>query len=263
MVSVDDARAKWARGEALTGFWLAVPAAFSAELVTLSGADYVCVDQQHGLIDYPMMVSMAAAIEARGALPITRVPANETWLIGKALDAGAMGVVVPMVNSPAEAAKAAAACRYPPSGIRSFGPIRAAISMGTGKPRQLERALCIVMVETAEGVANVADIAATPGVDAIYVGPADLALGLGLEPGLDVPDPAHGAAIETIRAACDKAGIIAGIQCDSGEASAKRIEAGFRLVTVGKDSTMLQGAALRELRVARGGSADDVRLGYT
>lgn len=260
---VNNARAKWQRGEALTGFWTAIPAAFSAELLALSGADYVCIDQQHGLIDYNTMLPMLAAIEARGALPITRVPANETWLISKALDAGAMGVVVPMVNTAEDAANAVAACRYPPDGVRSFGPIRAAVAMGSGKPKDLQRALCVVMVETEEGLANVDAIAATPGVDAIYIGPADLALGLGLEPGLDVPDPKHRAAIETIAAACERAGIVAGIQCDNGAAAAAYIARGFRLVTLAKDSTMLQAAAMSALHVARGGSAEQVRLGYT
>lgn len=260
---VEQARASWQQGRALTGFWTAIPAAFSAELLALAGPDYICVDQQHGLIDYPTMLPMLAAIESRGVLPITRVPANDPWLIGKALDAGAMGVVVPMVNTPSEAARAVAACRYPPDGIRSFGPIRAAIAMGTGKPRELERVLCIVMVETEVGVRNVDAIAATPGVDAIYIGPADLALGLGLQPGLDVPDPRHREAIEIIHAACQRAGIVAGIQCDSGESAARHLESGFRLVTVGKDSTMLQASGARFLNTARTGVDADVRLGYT
>lgn len=262
-MNAEQARAKWALDEALTGFWVAIPAAFSAELIALSGADYVCIDQQHGLIDYTTMLPMLVAIESRGALPVTRVPGNETWLIGKALDAGAMGVIIPMVNTADEAARAVAACRYPPHGVRSFGPIRAAVAMGTGKPRDLERALCIVMVETEAGVANVEAIASTPGVDGIYIGPADLALGLGLQPSLEVSDHKHREAIETIRQACTRAGIVVGIQCDSGRAAATYLDRGFRLVTVAKDSTMLQAAALRELDAARGGARGEVRLEYT
>lgn len=156
-----------------------------------------------------------------------------------------------MVSTAEEAARAAAACRYPPDGIRSFGPTRAAVAMGTGTPRELERVLCVVMVETEAGVRNVDAIASTPGVDAIYIGPADLALGL--QPGVDVPDPRHREAIEIIRVACERAGIVAGIDCESGEPAARYLEAGFRLVTVGKDSTMLQASALRFLTTARGG----------
>lgn len=248
---VEQARASWQENRALTGFWAAIPAAFSAELLALAGPDYVCVDQQHGLIDYPAMLPMLAAIESRGVLPITRVPANDAWLIGKALDAGAMGVIVPMVSTAEEAARAAAACRYPPAGIRSFGPTRAALALGTSKARELERVLCVVMVETEAGVRNVDAIASTPGVDAIYIGPADLALGLGLQPGADVPDPRHREAIEIIRVACERAGIVAGIHCESGEPAARYLEAGFRLVTVGKDSTMLQASARRFLATAR------------
>jgi 4-hydroxy-2-oxoheptanedioate aldolase len=172
-------------------------------------------------------------------------------------------VIVPLVSTPEEAARAVSACRYPPDGTRSYGPVRAALTMGTGEPRELERVLCVVMVETEAGVRNVDAIAATPGVDAIYIGPADLALSLGLRPGLDVPDPRHREAIGVIQAACERAGIVVGIQCESGELAARYLKAGFQLVTVGKDSSMLQQRAVEHLNVARTGTAADVLEDYS
>jgi 4-hydroxy-2-oxoheptanedioate aldolase len=254
-VTPDQVRQKWRAGDVSYGLWTAIPDPFAAELSALSGLDYICVDQQHGVMDYSDLVSLLPAIERHGVLPITRVPANEPWLIGRSLDAGAMGVVVPMVSTAEQAAAAVAACRYSPHGIRSFGPIRAVIAAGSSDPRQLESVLCVVMVETVEGLANVEAIAATPGVDAIYVGPADLALSLGLEPKLEATEPRHAEAIAAIQKACTQSGIAAGIQCSDGAAARLQAQAGFQMVTVAKDSALLQAAVRRELRVARGGDA--------
>src|SRR5690606_1042151 len=130
----------------------------------------------------------------------------------KALDAGAQGVVVPLVNTRAQAAAAVAACRYPPKGVRSFGPTRAALISESRDAASLgDSVLCFVMVETREGLENIDEIASTPGLDGIYIGPADLALGLGLAPDLDKTDPEHVAAVDRILKACKKNGIVAGI----------------------------------------------------
>jgi 4-hydroxy-2-oxoheptanedioate aldolase len=235
--------------------WPAVPDAFAAEMCAQSGLDYICVDQQHGMMDYTNLVSLLPAIERHGVLPITRVPANEPWLIGRSLDAGAMGVVVPMVSTAAQAAAAVAACRYAPHGIRSFGPIRAVVAAGTSDPRALESVLCVVMVETVEGLANLDQIAATPGLDAIYIGPADLALSLGLPPRLEATDERHAGAITAIREACKKSGIAAGIQCNDGAHAWEQAAAGFQMVTIAKDSALLQAAVRRELLSAKGETA--------
>lgn len=251
----DDIRARWAAGEVTLGMWSALADPFAAELAALSGLDYICLDQQHGLIDYRDLVAILPSIERHGVLPITRVPANDTAAIGRSLDAGAMGVVVPMVNTAEQAAAAVAACRYAPDGLRSFGPIRAAVAAGTTDPRKLGAALCIVMVETEEGIANLPEIVATPGLDAIYVGPADLGLSLGTKPTLEPTDPRHVAAIAQIRDACVKGGIAAGIQCSDGTSARRRIEEGFQMVTFAKDSALLQAAVRRELQIARGEDA--------
>lgn len=257
-------RQKWQRGEPAFGAWAALPSAFAVELMAQEGISYVCADQQHGLVDYQDTIEMYRAAEGRGAVPITRVPANESWMIAKALDAGAQGVVVPLVNNGAEAAAAVAACRYPPSGVRSFGPIRAAL-IGTSRDAKTlgDSVLCFVMVETREGLDNLDEIAATPGLDGIYVGPADLALGLGLPPDLDKTEPEHVAAVEKIRQACERNRIVAGIQCASGASGRSYAEKGFGLITIIKDSALLQAGTRNEIRAAHGEAKSGGALGYT
>ncbi len=253
MATAMDLRRKWSEGHAALGAFAVIPSSFSAELMCVPGLDYVCIDQQHGLIDYPQMVDMMRAVELNDVATFTRVPANESWIIGKVLDAGVQGVIVPMVNNRAEASKAVAACRYGRGNTRSYGPIRASMVM---KSRDIsivgDQILCFVMVETREGVENVGEIASTPGLDGIYIGPADLALGLGLAPDLDKEEPEHVAAVEKILIACQQNNIVPGIQCGSGKAAYKQVEKGFRMVTFFKDSAILPVSAEQELSIARG-----------
>ena len=171
-----------------------------------------------------------------------RVARNEPFPIGQALDLGAQGVIVPMVESAEEAAAAVAACRYAPEGIRSFGALRA----GAG-----ERPLCLVMIETRAGLEHAAEIAATPGLDGIYVGPSDLALSLGLQPTLRLEHPPVLEALAVVHAACADAGIAAGVHCLAAEDVAEHRER-FAMVTAGGDTMQLQGALAAALRTARG-----------
>jgi 4-hydroxy-2-oxoheptanedioate aldolase len=250
-------REAWAEGRTAFGLWSAIPSSFSAELVAGTDVDYVCVDQQHGVVDFASMVPMLQAIEAAGATPITRVLSNDPFRIMKALDAGAWGVIVPLVNGAEEAARAVAACRYPPHGIRSYGPIRAASVIGSRNPEDLAgEVLCLVMVETREALENVGEIAATPRVDGIYIGPADLAISLGIPPTMDITGDAHIEAVRRIRDACHEHGIAAGIQAASGESAKKHAEAGFDMVTVATDAALLSAAAHQEVSAARGGLAE-------
>lgn len=249
-----DLRRKWAAGEAALGAFATIPSAFSIELMCVPGLDYVCIDQQHGLIDYTNMLDMMRAAELHDVIPFTRVPANESWMIGKAFDAGIQGVIVPMVNNRTEAQKAVAACRYGVGNTRSYGPLRASMVMNSRDVSVVgDQVLCFVMVETREGVENVEEIASTPGLDGIYIGPADLALGLGLPPDLDKQEPEHVAAVEKILRACQKNAIVPGIQCGSGKAARAQVERGFRMVTYFKDSAALTVAAEQDLVIARGG----------
>jgi len=254
---VNPIREVWEAGRTAFGLWSVVPGSFGAEILARTGVDYVCVDQQHGIIGYDAMVPMLQAIDAGGAAPITRVLSGDPYGIMKSLDAGARGVIVPLVNSAAEAQSAVAACRYPPRGVRSFGPSRAASVIGSGDPEVLEReALCFVMVETREALERVDEIAATPGLDGIYVGPSDLALSLGLPPTLEVREDEHAEAIERVRKACAKSGIVAGIHSPSGEWARRHAEAGFDMVTVATEASLLRSAALAELAVVRGEGAE-------
>ena len=244
----------WASGRPTYGIWCALPSSVSMEMVAGIGFDYACVDMQHGAIDYTTALPMFQAARAGGVTPITRVPANDAGLIGKVLDAGAAGVVVPLVNTAEEAARAVAACRYPPVGQRSFGPIRASMITGNRDPQDLQKVACIVMVETGEGLENVDEIAAVEGLDAIYVGPSDLAIALGVPTGYERPEPVHVEAIERIRTACERHGVTAGIQCDSGPMAARRIEQGFGMVTVGNEGGFMRKLAKQELDTAKAGT---------
>ncbi|SOD98985.1 HpcH/HpaI aldolase family protein [Blastococcus haudaquaticus] len=247
-------QALWDAGGAVRGAWCAAPSSVTAEAVASVGYDYVCLDMQHGAIGYADAVPMLQAVSGRGATPIVRVGANDPAEIGKVLDAGALGVVVPMVGSAEEAARAVAACRYPPRGRRSYGPVRAATVFGSRAVADLEQVVCAVMVETEEGLDRVDEIAGTEGVSAIYVGPSDLALALGLPPAYEHDDPAHQQAIERIREACDRHGVIAGIHCDGGAMASRRLQQGFRMVTVVNDLVTLRNGVAAELAAVTAGS---------
>jgi 4-hydroxy-2-oxoheptanedioate aldolase len=249
-------RVAWSESRTAFGLWMTVPGSIGAEIFAGAGVDYVCVDQQHGVIDYDSMVPMFQAIGAEGSAPITRVLSNDPFTIMKALDAGAWGVIVPLIGSAEDAARAVSACRYPPLGLRSYGPVRAAGVIGSRDPEKLGgEVLCLVMVETREALERVEEIAATPGLDGIYIGPSDLALSLGLSPTLDVTEDVHVEAINRIREACNQNGIAAGIHAASGESAREHAEAGFDMVTVATDAALLRAAALREVSLARGGHA--------
>lgn len=239
------------------GCWLSLANTYTAEALARLGFDWVCVDLQHGLLDYADLTRLLPAISVSDATPIVRVPWNEPYEIMKALDAGAYGVIVPMVNNRAEALQAVAACRYPPDGNRSFGPIRAALYGGRGYAEQANGQIaCIAMVETREGLDNLDEIVTTPGLDAVYVGPSDLALALGLPATGDTDEPEHVAAVTRILAACKRAGIAAGIHTSSLAFSQRHLAAGFNFVTLGSDAGFMMRAAARDLAAVRAGGVE-------
>jgi 4-hydroxy-2-oxoheptanedioate aldolase len=185
-------------------------------------------------------------------VPLVRVPWNEPYEIMKALDAGAYGVIVPMVNSRAEAEQAVAACRYPPTGMRSFGPMRAALYGGRGYAAEANGQIaCIAMIETEEGLRHLDEIVTTPGLDAVYIGPADLALALGLPAVGDTDEPRHAAAVSRIADACRGAGIAVGIHTSSLAYAKRYLAAGFNLVTLGSDAGFMLRAAAGDLAAVR------------
>jgi 4-hydroxy-2-oxoheptanedioate aldolase len=181
----------WKQGGAAVNGWLAIPSAFAAEVMAQAGWDSVTVDLQHGVQDYMSMVACFQGMQPHGVLPMVRVPWNEPGIIGKVLDGGAYGVICPMVNTVAEAEAFVAACRYPPAGKRSNGPIRAGI-YGESTSYQStanEEVLCIPMIETQEAVDNLEKILDVPGIDAVYIGPSDLGFSMGMIPILDREEP--------------------------------------------------------------------------
>jgi 4-hydroxy-2-oxoheptanedioate aldolase len=251
-------RAKWGADEAAFGLWAGIPSSITAELAALAGYDYVCVDLQHGLGTEATMVSMFQAAQAGGAAPLARLAWNEPWLIMRALDLGAAGVILPLVDNAGEAARAVEACRYPPHGRRSYGPIRAELVAGTAVPDELGAdALCFAMFETRDGLDNLDEIAATPGLDGLYIGPSDLSIALGLPPRGVAVDPgedrqALAEAIDRVREACAANGLVPGMHCAAGAAAERYASDGFRLITVGVDTSLFRSTISRELHAARG-----------
>ncbi|HEY0267458.1 MAG TPA: aldolase/citrate lyase family protein [Rhizomicrobium sp.] len=225
----------WASGKAVVNGWLAIPSAFSAEVLSKCGFDAITVDLQHGVQDYMSMVACFQGMQASPVTPMVRVPWNEPGIIGKVLDAGAMGVICPMINTRQEAEAFVSYFKYPPQGARSNGPIRAAMygeASGYQATANAET-LCLPMIETRTAIENLDAILDVPGVAGVYIGPSDLGFSYGLKPILDREEPEILAIYDKILKACDKRGLHAGIHTASSAYSVRAIAMGFRLVTFG------------------------------
>lgn len=238
----------------VVGYWMTLDSPLLAERLAGVGYDFVVLDAQHGELDGRAQRGALTAIDAAaGAVGLVRVEANDATPIGRALDAGAAGVIVPLVSSAADAAAAVQSTRYPPLGLRSFGPLRSDLRLGPAPTEVNAAVLVLAMIETAAGLAAVEEIAATPGLDGIYIGPSDLALGVGAAyPGDPTADEALEAAVVRVRTACEASGIIAGIHTPSGEVAARRLAEGFTFVSVAHDLGHLVAAATAHLTTARG-----------
>ncbi|GAB3280070.1 HpcH/HpaI aldolase family protein [Kineosporia babensis] len=253
-MTVADFAARLRNRETLVGYWVLLDAPPSTERLARLGYDYVAMDAQHGLFGYDGMLAGLTAIDAGGSSAgVIRVSSNDPGTIGRALDAGATGIIVPLINTAEDAAAAVAAARYAPNGIRSYGPMRSMLRVGP-KPAEADAAVAVLaMIETAQGLENVEAIAATPGLDGLYVGPSDLTLAIG---GATSTDPAVAdafeAALTRVKQACEENGIAAGLHTPSGEVAAKRISEGWTVLTVACDLVHLEVAARNHLSVARG-----------
>ena len=226
----------WAAGEAAINGWLAIPNTVTAELTAKADLDSVTVDLQHGLIDYQAALLMLQALSASGVTPMARAPWLEPGIIMKLLDAGALGIICPMINTAEDAEDLVRYTRYAPRGVRSFGPTRAAVIYGAQFWAQAnDTVVTFAMIETAEALENLDAIVSTPDLSGVYIGPSDLSLSMGHTPKLDHDQPEVLAAIERICKAAHRAGIKAGIHCLSPAYAKTMIEAGFDLVTVGSD----------------------------
>jgi 4-hydroxy-2-oxoheptanedioate aldolase len=244
-------RERWSAGETAFGGWCTTGSPFVAEVIGSQGFDYVCVDLQHGLSDLEQEWMLVQALRGTGATPVVRVPFNSTPWPGKALDAGAEAVIVPMVNSRAEAELAAAACRYPPLGVRSYGPVRAGMLLGSDPPAVNAKVVCLVMIETTRAVESADEICSTPGVDGVYIGPADLSVSMSGSLSA-MGSKEHADALETVRLACERHGIIPGLHTSGGAQARHFADLGFKMCTLGTDAALLAATLRAELEKAQG-----------
>lgn len=233
-------RTLWAQDKAAVNGWLAVPSAFSAEVMAHQGWDSLTIDMQHGVVDYAAMVGMLQGISTTGTVPVVRVPWLEPGIIMKTLDAGAYGVICPMVNTREDAQKLVAYTHYAPRGVRSFGPVRASLYGGPDYPDKAnDTIVAFAMIETAQALDNLDAILSVEGLDAIYIGPSDLSLSLGCKPVFDDVEPRAAEAIAHIVERAKVHGVVAGIHNGRTDVALARQAAGFRFLTVGSDARIL------------------------
>ena len=232
-------------GKPIINGWLQIPSSFSAELMAHQGWDSLTIDMQHGLVDYSNALEMIQAISTTDVTPLARVNWNEPGQIMKILDAGCYGVICPMVSNRLEAERFVQACMYPPKGYRSFGPTRASIYAGDDySDFANEEILKIAMIETKEALDKLDEIMNTPGLDGIYIGPADLSLAIGEEPGFDKSENTKAyTEIMRILEHAKKNKIFAGIHNASPEYAKKMLNLGFNLVTIGSDQRYMSAGA--------------------
>tara|TARA_B100000963_G_scaffold306895_1_gene281735 strand:+ start:1419 stop:2207 length:789 start_codon:yes stop_codon:yes gene_type:complete len=236
-------------GKPIINSWLSVPSSFSAEVMANQGWDSLTIDMQHGLIDYPNAINMLQAITTTETTPMARVNWNEPGQIMKILDAGCYGIICPMVSNREQAENFVQACQYPPKGYRSFGPIRASIYGGDDYAQHADREILkLAMIETKESLDKLDEILDTPNLDGIYIGPADLSLAVGEEPGFDKAEnsKAYNEILRILEAA-KKRKLLAGLHNGTAEYAQKMIKKGFNLVTVGSDSRYIAAGAKADL----------------
>ena len=231
-------RSRLAARQPLYGAWSVIPSALSVRLLAAAGLDYVVIDLQHGGATEADLPGMTGAIRLAGATPIARVRHAHTADIGRALDLGCEGVIVPNIDSAAQARQAASAVRYPPAGYRSAGGVLAA-----AEP------FCLVMAESAEAVAELDATLAVDGVDGLYVGPRDLSLSLGCE--LDPDDPVLNRALQRVWVACAAAGKPVGVHATDGATARRYRDAGCTLITTADDAAAITRNAAAQLSLAR------------
>jgi 4-hydroxy-2-oxoheptanedioate aldolase len=243
---------RWSEGLPAFGGWLTSDSETTIQTYGRLGYDFVGIDTQHTVLSDAQAAVLVRRLPDAPFAMIVRVAKNDAALIGRVLDAGADGVIIPMVSTAEEAAAAVAACRYPPDGVRSFGPMRADLGLELGLIQ--ERVSCFVMIETSLGLDNVDEICSVPGLGGVYIGPADLSIGLGLNPMLAFSSDQLEEPFARIEAACSKYGVVMGAHSLNGANAARWASKGARLVSVGADSVMFATMAAQELATARNGA---------
>lgn len=246
-----------AAGETVYTGWCGLPAPIVAETIAREGFVAVTIDQQHGLWDTEATVAGIAAIRTGGAAPIVRVPLGAFATASRALDFGAEGVIAPMINTVADAKAFVSATKYPPLGERSWGPMRAMTLAGIADPKQYLRAanaaiVTLAMIETRTAMNNLDAIAATPGIDILFVGPSDLSIGLTDGAELDPHSNTVETALDRIVAACRKAGKVAGLYCANAERAVACAKRGIRFLAVGSDLAFLRAGTAAQVKTLKG-----------
>jgi 4-hydroxy-2-oxoheptanedioate aldolase len=257
-------RRLWGEGKAAVNGWCAIPSSFSAETMAYQGWDTVTVDMQHGVVDYQVAVTMLQGISTTPTIPLVRVPWLEPGILGKVLDAGAYGVICPMINNRAEAERLVAACHYPPKGSRSFGPIRALLYAGADYAKHANDTVVVfAMIETRDALNNLDEILSVPGLDAIYIGPADLSNALGCTPKFDQEEKPVVEAIDLIVSRAKKHGVVAGIHNGTPEYAQKMIDKGFQFVTIASDARLMAAKAAEVIGKMRAAAPPKATAGGT
>ncbi len=234
----------WKQGRTAANGWLAIPSVLSVEVMARTGFDSLTVDLQHGTADYADMLAMLPIVQQTGATPLVRVPWNDPAHVMRALDAGALGIICPMIEDAADAARFVSYCRYPPAGMRSFGPVRAKLAWGDDYGEVAnDEILPIAMIETKTAFDGLDAILDVEGLGGLYIGPSDLSAALGHEPGFDHRGPEMLEAIEHILVSARSRGVPACIHCMSPDYAAEMGQKGFSLVTLATDARFLQAGA--------------------
>ena len=242
----------WSSGRAAVNGWLAIPSSVSAETMAHQGWDTLTIDLQHGLVDYTSMLPMLQAISTTATVPIVRVPWLEPGIIMKSLDAGAYGVICPMVSTREQAQELVAYTHYAPRGTRSFGPMRGLLYGGHDYAEHAnDTIVAFAMIETAQALDNLDAILSVEGLDAIYIGPSDLSLALGCKPVIDDVDPKAAQAIEHILARARAHGVKAGIHNGRADVARARVAKGFDFVTLSSDARLLASGSQQLLEAMR------------
>ncbi len=245
-------------GEIIHSGWCGLPYPIVAELVGREGFPAVTLDGQHGLWDLAAMVAGIAAVRQGGAAPVVRVPVGDFATVSRVLDFGAEGIIAPMINTEADAQAFAAAAKYPPVGERSWGPHRATMLAGVADQKNYlaeanDLTVTLAMIETRTALANLDSIAATPGIDGLFLGPSDLSIALSQGRSLDPLSKAVDAELDRIVAAARKTGKIAGAYCHTAERAVTLAKRGVRFLAVSSDMAFLRAGAAAQLKVLKGG----------
>lgn len=247
-------RHKFNNNQPTRGLWMALPTVETARLAARQSLDWIAIDTEHSPVDVVTMSRIVAAVaDANGPAPLVRVPAGTTTHIKYALDAGAWGIIAPMIQTRPEAQAIIRSAKFPPQGQRSFGSPLAPLTFSLTMPEYLQVAnqetLVILQIESVKGVENAAEILSVPGVDMVFLGPIDLSisLGLGMFPG---DNPTFKEAINHVLKIAKKQGIPAGIYCPNGKIAAQRIQQGFQLVNIASDFSLLLNGIQTQLKTS-------------